>query len=148
MSSIRSKMGKCWNSVNLPLDPLNLPSRGPPSLKTWFTHYLPHRPQSLHHEKKFQHFRASFDPPLRKNSISMHESLQKGQKMDVYKSDELWLRSSANPITATVICKWCKNPNAIAKHSGFPQWKGSIGCEEVCDYRTNKENKKIHSVLS
>jgi len=40
------------------------------------------------------------------------------------------------------------NLNAVAKHSGFPQWKDSIGCEEICDYRITEENKKFHSVLS
>jgi len=41
-----------------------------------------------------------------------------------------------------------QNPNDIAKQSLFPQWKDSIGCEEICDYIINKENKKFHSVLS
>jgi len=40
-----------------------------------------------------------------------------------------------------------QSPNAVAKHSGFSKWKDSIGCEEICDYRIDKENK-IHSGLS
>jgi len=41
-----------------------------------------------------------------------------------------------------------QNPITVTKHSGFPQWKDSIGCEEICDYRINKEDKNFHSVLS
>ena len=51
--------------------PLNLPPRGTPSLKTWFTPYLPPWSPSLPPESKFQLSRGSFWPsPLEKKSSS------------------------------------------------------------------------------
>ena len=52
--------------LTYPLHPLDLPPRRSPSLKTWFTPCLSHRPHTLTPQKKFQHSRGLFDPSKRK----------------------------------------------------------------------------------